>query len=304
MPLSNDEIQEIDQPGITTQEKVAKLARFALTRLGSTNPENPSYSSTIREQVSMIYPEIFRDISESTFVIYLNRAPTIDQQIVSLGTARGYYLDQTGQTTVIEESVTSATPESDDADTPLAPESSGRLQRELKLYPHVANWLAANGYRARVVAQGRALGPWGNPDVVGIQTLDLLGFWHAQTISIEVKLSSQNWARDIFEAISHRRYFDRSYFCYPVPANNRQISEEMKDYAELYEIGILLMEMAPSEFVKLNKAQDLDENNISVTEVCPAPFHLVMPKYRKLAFDALEITGLDSLFAWGRPSAQ
>ena len=148
---------------------------------------------------------------------------------------------------------------------------------------------------------GKSLGPWGNPDVVGIQTLDILGNWHVQTVSVEIKVNSQNWQRDIFEAVSHRRYFDRSYFCYPVLANNRQISEEMKDYAELYSVGVLLIELADSEIPKLNQGQDLDENNLSVTEVCPAPYSPVSPKYRRLSFDALEISGLESLFDWGKP---
>ena len=94
------------------------------------------------------------------------------------------------------------------------------------------------------------------------------------------------------------RYFDRAYFCYPVLANNRQIPEELKDYAELYSIGVLLVELTPSEFEKLGRGADLDFNNLSVTEVCPAPYSLVMPKYRKAAFNALGISDLQSLFAW------
>lgn len=295
-----DERAEIERDGLSAVQRVAKLAEIALRRLGSSGPNTPKFSSEIREKVAGIYPEIFDRIEESTFNAYLNKAPAENPRIVSLGTARGYYFDAPGITVAAQPAELAAGEAPQQQPGPEAPAVSPRTPREMKLYPHVESWLVANGYRAKIVAQGRALGPWGNPDVVGIHTIDILGYWHAETVSIEVKASNQNWARDIFEAISHRRYFDRCYFCYPVLANNRQISEEVKDYAELYEIGILLVELVPEEFEKLNAAQDLDPNLLSVTEVCPAPFRAVMQKYRKLAFQALGIGGLDTLFDWGR----
>jgi hypothetical protein len=238
------------------------------------------------QAVRELYPDIFNKITFGTFTTYLNKAPTLNPRVISLGTARGYYYDRSGQASILE--------------SPAALEEPASRHKEAQLYEHVKNWLDANGYSARVVANGKSLGPWGNPDVVGIQVLDILGSWEAQTVSIEVKLSNQNWQRDIFESVSHRRYFDRCYYCYPVLANNRQVPEELKDYAELYSIGILLVELASSELEKLSRGQVLDANYLSITEVCPAPYASVMPKYRKAAFSSLGISDLQSLFAWAK----
>jgi hypothetical protein len=85
-----------------------------------------------------------------------------------------------------------------------------------------------------------------------------------------------------------------------VLANNRQISDELRDYAQLYSIGILLIELAESEIQNLNRGNDLDPANLSVTEVCPAPYFPVLPKYRRDALKALEIGSLEQLFGWGK----
>jgi hypothetical protein len=288
-PLTADEVANLDAPGSSANQKVAQLAEFALRRLGSQNEQTPKFSPEIREAVRELYPALFDQITDNTFNNYLNQAPGLNSKVISLGTARGYYYDSQAQARALEDPIVVA----GEAEEPPA-----LLQKEAKLYEHVKNWLVANGYRAKVVATGRQLGPWGNPDVVGIQVLDILGAWQAQTVSIEVKVSSQNWQRAIFEAISHRRYFDRCYFCYPVLANNRQVPEELKDYAELYSIGLLLIELAPAELDKLSRGLALDSSNLSITEVCPAPYAAVMPKYRKAAFSALGISDLESLFAW------
>jgi hypothetical protein len=157
-----------------------------------------------------------------------------------------------------------------------------------------------NGYATKIVASGKILGPWGNPDVVGIQVLDMLGTVHLHMASVEVKLNSETWQRNIFEAISHRRYLDRCYFCYPVLVNNREISDEMRDYAQLYCIEVLLIDLAEGEIRKLNEGFDLDPANLSITEVCPAPYSPVLPKYRRDALQALAITNLQELYPWGK----
>lgn len=298
--LTPNEIECID--GIRkSSEKVAKLVEYTLIKLGSSK-DQPKYSTEIISVARDLYPVIFDSIAEGTFRNYLNGSPAINSRIISLGVAKGYYLDQDEKNLVLEDILEDPSPNStaDLANSEAGPRPY--LQKERRLYTHIVDWLQANGYRSDVVSNGRLLGPWGNPDVVGIKTLDIIGTWQAQTLSVEVKVNNKTWQRDIFEAISHRRYFDRCYFCYPVLANNRQISQELKDYAELYSVGILLVEMPEEELEKLNRAEELDPNNLSITEACPAPYFPVMPEYRKMAFDALGISGLDSLFGWGKPA--
>jgi len=57
--LTPGERDEIETPGLTAAEKVAKLAQFALELLGSSDPKIAYYSSQIIEEVKNIYPAIF-----------------------------------------------------------------------------------------------------------------------------------------------------------------------------------------------------------------------------------------------------
>jgi hypothetical protein len=300
-------------------EKVALLCEFVLIRNNSLSDDKPMYTSEIKEAIRNIYPELFMQISDSTFPSYINQAPAYNSKIKSLGTARGYYYDINGgaidSSLHIDTDVIDVTPVLKDdyavntdainiktsADiNSKSKKDKVRKEREKLLYIHVADFLRTIDYRAMDVASSRSLGPWGNPDVVGIRTLDIFDSVHIHTVSVEVKVDSENWQRDIFEAISHRRYFDRVYFCFADVDGNSIINQEMKDYAELYSVGIIVVELTKEERIKLLNAEELNPENISVKELCPAPYSQVMPNYRRAAFEALGIRSRSDLYTWGR----
>ncbi len=276
-----DELKNADQ-------KVARLAEYCLEHLQSTDEKTSKTAREIRETAKELYPKLFDQIKEGTFNVYLSRAPTINPKVISLGVARGYYYDVDGKF---------AEQEPDPEEVEGA--NTCKKQKEAKLYNHVKNWLSANGYRAKTIASGRSLGPWGNPDVVGIQVSELLGQPSFQAVSIEVKASIDGWQKQIFEAISHKRFFDRCYYCFPVRANNREIPEQMKDYAQLYGVGILLLELTEEALKNLEKANEVSGDDLEVIEACPAPISSVASKYRRDAFSALEINSMEELFGWG-----
>ena len=199
-PLTDEERREIEQDGFSNQEKVAKLMAIALMRLGAISRDKPVFSGVILDAIRNLYPRISGDLAEGTIGVYLNRSPAFDDKIISLGTAQGYYLDEAGDTRVSEDpdstaDMAGAEPQAEESSANPEQKAGGKLRKERLLYDHVMNWVIANGYRAKVVSEGKSLGPWGNPDVVGIQAIDSLGSQHAHTVSIEVKLNQTDWKK-------------------------------------------------------------------------------------------------------------
>jgi len=278
--------------------RIAKLAEIALRNLSACDPDASKRAGEIKNEIEKLYPEIFEQISDGTFYVYMSQAPAYSNSIISRGVWRGYYYQE--MPNVADEALHDAELGGDEGEVANC-ESRTYVAREQKLYEPVKDWLKANGFKAQVVASGRQLGPWGNPDVVGIQVTDVLGHVNISMVSVETKIQSKNWQRDIFQSISHKRYFDRCYFCFPVLADNRAIEEEMKDCAEIYGIGIVLIEMPENELRKLSQAQNAELNleQLSITEVCPAPYSPVSAKYRQAALKAMGINNQEELWQWG-----
>jgi hypothetical protein len=93
--LTPDEKSVVDQ--LPPREKVAELAAYALIRLGSTGEPSRKYSPEIISVIRELYPEILEDITPSTLKVYLFGAPALNPRVASLGTAQGYYYDQSGR---------------------------------------------------------------------------------------------------------------------------------------------------------------------------------------------------------------
>ena len=135
------------------------------------------------------------EIAKATFIQYLSKAAHEDQtKILCQGRRRGYY---TREETLVD--------------------SEGEVQRandESDLYPIFVEWLAQNGYRSQIVANSRSNGQWGNPDVVGIKIYEGIASVETELVTIECKKVFDNWKHWIFEAVSHTRFSDRSYFAF------------------------------------------------------------------------------------------
>ena len=189
--------------------RIARLAEIALNNLDACSPEASKRAGEIKEEIRQLYPEIFEQIGDGTFHVYISQAPAYSNHVISRGVGRGYYYQESQG--VVDESLPDAVlGEGEAADS----EARTYVAREQKLYEPIKDWLKANGFKAQVVANGRQLGPWGNPDVVGIQVTDVLGHVNISMVSVETKLHSKNWQKEIFQSVSHNGILTDAIFVF------------------------------------------------------------------------------------------
>lgn len=167
---------------------------------------------------------------------------------------------------------------------------------ESTLYPLFQNWLTVKGFVSRVVAGNKKNGKWGNPDVFGIKAFDMLGRNVCEFISVECKRSMSQWKYWIFEAVSHTRFCDRSYFAFPCPVDEiPKKSRELIQYAEYFGVGILLVGMDRAEYEKYVKGGNLPEDP-EIVELYPAPLSHPFDTAKKEFLESLKIRSLPELF--------
>jgi len=112
------------------------------------------------EKAKKKFPEA-KAIQESTFSQYLSEsARDPKSKINTRGRWKGYYLAE-----VVDEIPSQEMSPEEEADTEQGP---SRTQKEKLLYKVLEDWLIEQGYQARDISNVRSLGPWGNPDIVGI----------------------------------------------------------------------------------------------------------------------------------------
>src|SRR5262245_2456777 len=185
-----------------------------------------------RDIVTALKAEFDGRLSENSLYNYLNHAAQKDNNsgIISLGPHRGYWLDEAA----LETAKTIEGVEHSES----TPEKKIRVRREAALYEPVRKWLIANGYRTENISEKRGGARWSNPDVLGIRVSKNFGLTDIEIVSVEVKTAYTNWRQDIFEAIAHKRFANRVYYCYPVTENLDKLDEEIRRYSELYRVGV------------------------------------------------------------------
>lgn len=209
-------------------------------------------------------------IAEGTMLNYLSRAANDDpgSQIRSGGPRGGYWLDENA--------------ESDSQVKPLDEETieSGENENikiiEKDLYPLMELWLQGKGYTSKDVSGVRRGGKWGNPDIIGVERIELFGAVQIELASCEVKLSEKDWEQVIFEAISHKRFANRSWFCYRTSNPGEALISGMEYYAERYRVGIVQIVLSDSELIQLKNGEKAPLELInSVREIIPAQYDSV-----------------------------
>jgi hypothetical protein len=75
----------------------------------------------------------------------------------------------------------------------------------------------------------------------------------------------------------------------------------MRYYAELYQIGILVIAMEDSKFIELHNGTltSIDPEDVEILEIYTAPYNFVQPRYQIKFCDALGIKSLKDLYGWG-----
>lgn len=253
--------------------------RSFLRQEGAVSTEKTSYSRSIVDAVS---EKMEGRLTRNSMGNYLNHAARHDNLsgIISAGPAKGYYLNEKAEKFAqqIQKIEDTEVRREDSA-------SKSRLFREEAIYSVLRDWLKAQGYMSKIIADGRNGSKWSNPDIVGIIISSHLEIMDLEITTIEAKINFSNWRQDIFEAISHKRFANRVYFTYPISETLNKIDDEIRRYCDMYRIGIITIDMPDNDFKKLFEAKNKEQlPNISdidlVEDRIPAPYDFVPPRFQ------------------------
>lgn len=141
-----------------------------------------------------------------------------------------------------------------------------RDPKENEMYPLLVQWLSTQGFsKSQDISAKRAMGQWANPDVIGIRLLDIINFAFLEVVTIEAKRDFENWRKDIFEAVAHTMFANRSYYAYLCKESDK-VSKQMVSYAQKFRIGILAL-IVPDDMW----GKPLSIEDIEFREILPAP---------------------------------
>lgn len=288
---------------ISTYDKVRVACEYILSNEDRIDSNNAIPGSELLTKAKAEFPDQFDSFSKNTFIQYLSRTvKDTESSINCLGKKQGYYISY------VMREVIETSPDSD-ISLPIVEETPIiRRQKEALLYSVLESWLIAQGYQSANVSSSRSLGKWGNPDLAGINALDNFSGVSLEVVTIEAKTSLENWEQWIFEAISHRRFANRSYFAFAHPEETiSKIPQDIRYYAELYNIGVLVLSLDNKKFQKLigGELEDpLDSEDVDILEIYSAPYNFVQPKYQIKFCNALGINCAKKLYQWGKRPAE
>lgn len=158
-----------------------------------------------------------------------------------------------------------------------------REEKEKNLYPCLVEWLKGKKYLAKDTSALRNGEKWGNPDITGLKVINsIIGNDRIEICTIEAKPDLRDWRQYIFEAISHKRFANRTYFAFAVGAEKPEEGlikdrEAMRQYAEKYKIGIIAIFMETEDYRNLAKINDLSLNDVVILELWPAIYDETSP---------------------------
>jgi hypothetical protein len=189
-----------------------------------------------------------------------------------------------------------------------------KLKREDKLYTALKIWLKSRHYKAAITADNKRGGAWGNPDVTGIRVDELpLGNQTFECATIEAKLNSSDWVKDIFQAVSHKRFAHRAYFAFAIGTDTPSLddvkdADKMREYAEKYRVGLLVIFISSNKYDLLTNGlpEDLakwdleSEDDYIIETLFPAFYEPVQaPAFTHHLREVLGIRTLEDLTTFG-----
>lgn len=196
-------------------------------------------------------------------------------------------------------------------DNESATEEKGKKEKEKLLYPIFVEWLFTHGFskvRDTSSARNQDLGTWGNPDITGIKIHETLGqTTDIEFVTIEVKSSPDNWKYWIFESIAHKRFSNRPYFAFAYPEEMlNKIDPDLKQYAEIYGIGILVLPLAKDVYDDINKKNSKtnpdkisEYSSTDVIEISSSQYSPTYYHFRGRFLKAIGINSEKELHDWG-----
>lgn len=270
--------------GGTNQQLVVNKAAAILAIRGATDSDHSVSSKDLVAAVRAAIDagELSVEITNGTILQYISFSVNNDPDcpIASGGSWGGYWLKSSTEAAAMSE------PQVESVSTA----SAGQF-REYDLYPLVSYWLESKkNYISKDLSKLKAGGKWGNPDIVGFYRVELFGAVEIETASCEVKLSSSSWETFIFEAISHKRFSNRSWYCYRTAIGNDPLPTGMEYYAERYKVGIVQIHMTDDELGRLKQSGDPLEFIDRVRELVPAVYEYVSLQEKKGLVDRTSLT--------------
>lgn len=178
---------------------------------------------------------------------------------------------------------------------------SQRLKLEKKLYQIALDWLVAEGFNAEITGERTGNGKWGNPDVTGIKVHNTASETkEVEIATVEVKINQSNWRQLIFEAVSHTRFSNLTYYCFAYPESDRNsFDSEFYMYAEEFGLGLLGIEMEDTDFENyISNKYEPTTGDIVVVELNTPRFRSLRPHFREKFLYTLGIRSLSDLIRW------
>jgi hypothetical protein len=178
---------------------------------------------------------------------------------------------------------------------------------EQHLWPLVALWLKQVKRlpsSSHEVANLKRGGKWSNPDVVGLNPIEELGFFDVEITTVEVKPTLVQWRQFFFEAVSHKRFSERVYFIYRTIDQDTDEDEELRKYAEKYNVGLVKMELSEDDYKSLTNWKKLtEEDKINLldyfVELMPAPFEAISIRDKITFLRQIGISNKSELYSFG-----
>ncbi len=212
------------------------------------------------------------NIPQTTFcqmLSLLSQRPSSESCIKSVEGKNGYYIDLNLN--------------ADDIDVKNNSKKIDIKIKESDLYASVELWLGTKCKISKNIATGRKGEKWQNVDVLGLAPYSYLGVDYLDVYSVEVKLNTGNWRKDLFEAVSHSMFANYSYFAFTVKSSDvDKIDGDLKIYAHNFNVGLLAIAINDKKWDAVMQGSEkisLEGNgkhaNARIIEISIAPEHQV-----------------------------
>ena len=272
---------------------VETSAKSALEALKATQAKKKKGSEIYQKAVE-INPTLSQQVTEQVFKTYLsNLSNEPESNIAKDVGSHGYYLKEKA----LAQEVVAPTQE------PVFDSlRAKRTEKEKLLYPILQAWLQSKGYRTNDTSLMKEMGRWGNPDITGIMVDETLGAYEIEVVTIEAKISADNFRYDFFESVSHKRFTNRVYFSFASTANFlAQSNEELRYYSEIFKVGVIVVVIEEPHYKKFidGDLKEIDSDLVDVYELFSAPYEFRQKRWQKEFLNALKITDTKTLWSWG-----
>lgn len=245
-------------------------------------------------------------VNDSTVAAYLSKLSRLEISCIkSAGKKRGFFYQSKIETNSADPLNTDALKNnSAPAGQPpltIDPKQKNYKETEKKLYEMVQMWLETENYNVDITAHNLKNGKWGNPDITGIKVLDTVTeSKEIEITTIEVKSGRSQWRQYIFEAVSHTRFANLTYYCFAYPeAERNSLEQELFLYAEEFGIGLLGIEMTDDDYERfINEDYAPTFGDVDIIELQTPRHKVLRPYFREEFLTSLGIKGLKDLILW------